>query len=201
MKAMFEDANFKVTELTKNPDLDDTTFNGFKEIYNGCTQIDPAKRWTMKQVKAKFDALLKTAKIENPPASAEYTEADFKPFFENVAKKKGGKAEELFKKHIALLKNLGCIPIAIKKKVEIKSLPFHEEVKNEKGKTFMFQGQLDANNQPKGVGCKYSDVGFEFGDYGEAPFCITKLKTETDTITIIPNSQKPMKSHVRICLW
>jgi len=48
MKAMFEDANFKVTELTKNPDLDDTTFNGFKEIYNGCTQIDPAKRWTMK---------------------------------------------------------------------------------------------------------------------------------------------------------
>jgi len=138
MKAMFEDANFKVPELTKNADLDETTFNGFKEIYNGCMQVDPAKRWTMKQVKTKFDALLKTAKIENPPASAEYSEADFKPFFENVAKKKGAKAEELFKKHITLLKHLGKIPIAIKKKIEIKSLPFHEEVKNAKGKSFMF---------------------------------------------------------------
>lgn len=48
MKKMFDDANFKVTELTKNADLDDATFNGFKEIYNGCMTVDPAKRWTMK---------------------------------------------------------------------------------------------------------------------------------------------------------
>lgn len=43
MQQMFADANFKVTDLTKNADLDDTTFNGFKEIYDGCMQVDPAK--------------------------------------------------------------------------------------------------------------------------------------------------------------
>ena len=89
MKALFDDANFKVPELTKNADLDDKTFNGFKEIVTGCLTVDPAKRWTAKQAKTKMDALLKEAKIENPPASAEYTEADFKPFFEHIAKAKG----------------------------------------------------------------------------------------------------------------
>ena len=103
MKEMFADANFKVPELTKNADLDDTTFNGFKEIYNGCMAIDPAKRWTMKQVKTKMDSILKAAKLTNPPASAEYTEADFGNFFDHIAKKKGLPTAKLFLKHKQLL--------------------------------------------------------------------------------------------------
>ena len=132
--------------------------------------------------------MLKAAKLTNPPASAEYTASDFNTFFEHVAKKKGKPVKELFAKHLSMLGNLGVIPIPIPKKIDLKGLPIHDEVTNEKGKTFFFQGNLDEKKQPKGLGCKFSDVGFEFGVYGEAPFCITKIKTETDTITIIPNS-------------
>ena len=198
MKQMFEDANFKVPELTKNADLDDASFNAFKEIYNGCMVVDPAKRWTMKQVKTKMDATLKAAKLTNPPASAEYDETDFKPFFDHISKKQGKPSTELFKKHTELLKMLGKIPIPIPKRIDIKTLPIHDEVEDAKGKKFFFQGNLDEKKQPKGLGCKFSDIGFEFGVYGEAPFCVTKLKTEKDTITIIPNSTKPMKTHVNL---
>ena len=45
---MFEDPNFKVPELIKNKDIDDATYNVFKEIVAGCLQVDPAKRLTMK---------------------------------------------------------------------------------------------------------------------------------------------------------
>jgi len=138
MKEMFADANFKVPELTKNADLDDATFNAFKEIYNGCMTVDAAKRWTMKQVKTKMDSTLKAAKLTNPPASAEYTEADFSNFFDHIAKKHKKPVAELFAKHKTLLKMLGAIPIPIPKKIEIKSLPIHDEVTDAKGKKFMF---------------------------------------------------------------
>lgn len=135
---MFADANFKVPELTKNADLDDATFNGFKEIYTNCMTVDPAKRWTMKQVKTKMDSILKAAKLTNPPASAEYNETDFSTFFDYVAKKKGKPAKELFSKHKELLKMLGAIPIPIPKKIDIKGLPIHDEVTDAKGKKFFF---------------------------------------------------------------
>jgi hypothetical protein len=100
----------------------------------------------MKQVKTKFDGLLKTAKVVNPPASAEYTEEDFIPFFQAVAKKLGKTHQEMFSKHIDLLKMLGSIPIPIKKKIEIKTLPFHASVTNDKGKTFCYSGNLNEKN-------------------------------------------------------
>lgn len=93
---------------------------------------------------------------------------------------------------------LGSIPIALKKKVEIKSLPFHDEITDKKGVKFMYQGNLDTNNQPKGLGCKWNEKQFEFGVYGEAPFTVTKLKVESNEVVIIPNSQKPMKTHANL---
>lgn len=93
---------------------------------------------------------------------------------------------------------LGSIPIAIPKKIELKTLPFHDDVEDAKGKKFYYQGNLNEKHHPKGLGCKYMNKQFEFGVYNEDPHCVTKLKVETDTITIIPNSTKPMKTSVNL---
>lgn len=186
----------EVPELPNVMGFEEKTYNGFKEIVTGCLTQDPAKRFTAKQVQAKFSAMLKEAKIENPPASQEYTDADFAPFFKYIAGKVGKPEQELFVKHKNLLKMLGSIPIAIKKKIDIKSLPFHDEIIDKKGVKYMYQGNLDGDKQPKGLGCKWNEKQFEFGVYGEAPYCVTKLKVELDQVVIIPNSQKPMKTSV-----
>lgn len=87
--------------------------------------------------------MLKAAKLVNPPASAEYTFEDFKPFFEHIAKKQGKPVKDLFSKHLEMLNRLGAIPIPIPKKIDIKKLPIHDAVMNEKRKTFFYQGNLD----------------------------------------------------------
>jgi hypothetical protein len=91
---------------------------------------------------------------------------------------------------------LGSIPFAIKKKVELKTLPFHDEITDQQGKKYMYQGNLDDKNQPKGLGVKWSETVFEFGVYGEAPKCVTRLKIDSDEIVIIPNYEKPMRTTI-----
>jgi len=185
-----------VPELPNTMGFDEPSYNAYKEIIAGCLTVDPAKRFTAKQVQAKFAAILKTAKIVNPPASIEYSDADFNSFFAHIAKQLKKPEAELFSKHKSLLKMLGSIPMAIKKKIDLKSLPITDEITDENGHKCFYQGNLDEKKQPKGLGCKYNDKVFEFGVYNEEPFAVTKLHIDTDSITIRPNSKKPMKTVV-----
>lgn len=191
-------AGAAVAELPNVMGFDEATYAAFKEITSGLLMTDPAKRWAVKQAHTKLQALCKAQNIANPAPSPEYTEADFQPFFAYIAKKQGKPEAQLFEKHKALLKMLGAIPIALKKKVDLKTLPFHDEITDKKGVKFMYQGTLGEDGQPKGLGAKWNEKQFEFGVYNEEPFSITKLKVELNEITIIPNSKKPMKTKANL---
>lgn len=127
-----------IPELKNVMVYDAKIFKAINEIVSGCLIIDPAKRWTAKQVHNKLQALCKTLKIANPEPSPEYSEKDFAPFFAYIAKKKGKSEDTLFSKHKKLLQMLGSIPIALKKKVDLKSLPFVDEITDKKGVKFMY---------------------------------------------------------------
>jgi len=70
--------------------------------------------------------MLTEAKVENPPHSFDYTDADFANFFKYVANKQGKSVDQVFSKHRDLIKMLGVIPIATKLKHDLNSLPFSE---------------------------------------------------------------------------
>lgn len=179
--------------------FEDRIHAGLKELLAGCLTNDPAKRWTAKQAHKKLQDLCKAEKIANPDPSPEYSDADFEPFMKHVAAAKGKTVEDLFAKHKALLKMLGKIPIALKKKIDLKTLPIVNEIEfGPKKEKFFFQGNLDEKKQPKGLGCLWNERKFEFGVYGEAPFCVTRFKVNEGTVTIIPNYNKPMKTHVNL---
>jgi hypothetical protein len=194
----FANNNGAVGDINNVMGYDEKTFNALKEIIGGLMKSNPAERSTVKVAHTKMQALCKELKIANPAPSPTYTDADFGPFFAAVAKAKGKPEAEMFVTHKKLLKMLGTIPIALAKKIDLKSLPFKEELTDKKGEKFCYQGNLCEKGEPKGLGCKYNDKQFEFGVYNEAPYTVFKFKVELQQLVIIPNSTKPMKTKANL---
>jgi len=98
----------KIPVLPNTGDYAKPFYNACKEIVAGCLTVDPAKRFTAKQVQAKLLALTKT--VKSPPPSQIYTTADLDFFFNYVAQKLKKPEDKLFAKHKSFLKMLGAIP-------------------------------------------------------------------------------------------
>lgn len=138
-----------------------------------------------------MNSCLKANKIVLPPMSQEYTVDDFQQFFDHVAKEQG-KDASIFKQTKELINLLGLIPLQIKEKITLKDLPFHK-IKDKKGKEQIYQGNLE-KGAPKGIGLKYSDQMVEFGFYADSPFTVYRFYPEKKKLTIIPNTNKPLKT-------
>jgi len=154
-------------------------YSACKEIVAGCLTVDPAKRFTAKQVQAKLLALIKT--VKPPPPSQIFTAADFDFFFNYVAQKLKKPEEKLFAEVKSLLKMLGSIPLELEKKIDFKSLPTSEV--SEDGETTYYQGIIDSDNRLEGLGCYYNKNRFFFGARLSESYAGIMLDLEENMIT------------------
>lgn len=100
----------KVPSVKINPKISTATQEMLKTIYKGLLNQDPVKRLSLAMVQEAINTCLQTNKIVLPPKSAEYTQADFDPFFKHITEEE--KIEEKVLKSVkARISMLGIIPM------------------------------------------------------------------------------------------